>query len=130
MEKSIPQVVLENSSAQVLLVSVKKKKKSKLGKNQKTKALVILRRVIEALLTHSKTERMDYDENLNDYDESEMKLIVYQMGIAILLNLIIISMFISIPIITLEYKPPLVMPHIPNQFGEYILLRISTVDLF
>ena len=59
------------------------------------------------------------NENL-DYEESELRLIIYQITIGISMHLAIIAIFISIPIITMENKPIIVMPNIVdyNQYGE------------
>ena len=62
---------------------------------------------------------MIINENL-EYEESELRLIVYQIAIGITMHLAIIAVFISIPIITMENKPIVVMPSIVdnNQYGE------------
>ena len=62
---------------------------------------------------------MIINENL-EYEESELRLIVYQIAIGITMHLAIIAIFISIPIITMENKPIVVMPSIVdnNQYGE------------
>ena len=62
---------------------------------------------------------MIINENL-EYEESELRLIVYQIAIGITMHLAIIAIFISIPIITMENKPIIVMPSIVdnNQYGE------------
>ena len=59
------------------------------------------------------------NENL-EYEDSELRLIVYQIAIGITMHLAIIAIFISIPIITMENKPIVVMPSIVdnNQYGE------------
>ena len=93
-------------------------------KNKKSKALTGLKRLIEILLTPKKTERMEFYENSNDDDESEMKLIDYQMGIAILLSFMIILMLISIPILKQMYKPEVFVPQIQNQFGTTIFFHL------
>ena len=62
---------------------------------------------------------MIINENL-EYEESELRLIVYQIAIGITMHLAIIAIFISVPIITMENKPIVVMPSIVdnNQYGE------------
>ena len=62
---------------------------------------------------------MIINENL-EYEESELRLIVYQIAIGITMHLGIIAIFISIPIITMENKPIVVMPSIEdyNQYGR------------
>ena len=62
---------------------------------------------------------MTINENL-EYEESELRLIIYQIGIGMAMHLAIIAIFISIPIITMENKPIIVMPNIVdyNQYGE------------
>ena len=60
---------------------------------------------------------MIINENL-EYEESELRLIVYQIAIGITMHLAIIAIFISIPIITMEKKPIVVMPSIVDQCGE------------
>ena len=62
---------------------------------------------------------MVINENL-DYEESELRVIIYQIAIGISMHLAIIAIFISIPIITMENKPIIVMPNIVdyNQYGE------------
>ena len=59
------------------------------------------------------------NENL-DYEESELRLIIYQIAIGISMHLAIIAIFISIPIITTENKPSVVIPNIVdyNQYGK------------
>jgi len=59
------------------------------------------------------------NENL-EYEESELRLIIYQIAIGMAMHLAIIAIFISIPIITMENKPIIVMPNIVdyNQYGE------------
>ena len=56
-----------------------------------------------------------------EYEESEQRLIIYQIAIGISIHLAILAIFISIPIITLENKPRVVIPSIVdyNQYGEY-----------
>ena len=63
---------------------------------------------------------MIINENLQ-YEESELRLIIYQIAIGMAMQLAIISIFISIPIITIENKPKVVMPSIVNynQYGEW-----------
>ena len=63
---------------------------------------------------------MIINENL-DYGASELRLIIYQIAIGMLIHLAILAIFISIPIITLENKPRVVIPSIVdyNQYGEY-----------
>ena len=60
------------------------------------------------------------NENI-DYEESELKLIIYQIAIGVSMHLAILAIFISIPIITMENKPRVVIPNIVdyNQYGEY-----------
>ena len=62
---------------------------------------------------------MIINENL-EYEESELRLIVYQIAIGIKMHLTVIAIFISIPIITMENKPIVVMPSIEdyNQYGR------------
>ena len=62
---------------------------------------------------------MIINENL-DYEESELRLIIYQIAIGISMHLAIIAIFISIPIITTENKPSVVIPNIVdyNQYGK------------
>ena len=62
---------------------------------------------------------MVINENL-DYEESELRLIIYQIAIGISMHLAIIAIFISIPIITTENKPSVVSPNIVdyNQYGK------------
>ena len=59
------------------------------------------------------------NENL-EYEESELRLILYQIAIGMSMHLAIIAVFISIPIITMEYKPRVVIPTIVdyNQYGD------------
>ena len=59
------------------------------------------------------------NENL-DYEESELRLIVYQIAIGMLMHLAILAIFISIPIITMENKPRVVIPTVVdyNQYGD------------
>ena len=53
------------------------------------------------------------------YEESEMKIITYQIGITIILHLAILAMSISIPFITMVPSPLLVAPDITkDQFGK------------
>ena len=60
------------------------------------------------------------NENI-DYEESELRLIIYQIAIGVSMHLAILAIFISIPIITMENKPRVVIPNIAdyNQYGEY-----------
>jgi hypothetical protein len=60
------------------------------------------------------------NENL-EYEESELRLIIYQIAIGMAMHLAIIAIFVSIPIITMENKPTIVVPNIVdyNQYGEY-----------
>ena len=62
---------------------------------------------------------MVINENL-DYEESELRLIIYQIAIGISMHLAILALFISIPIITIENKPRIVIPTIMdyNQYGD------------
>ena len=55
------------------------------------------------------------------YEESEQRLIVYQIAIGMSMQLAILAIFISIPIITMESKPRVAIPSIVdyNQYGEY-----------
>ena len=64
---------------------------------------------------------MIINENL-EYEESELRLIVYQTAIGMSMHLAILAIFISIPIITMESKPRVVIPNIVeyNQYGEYL----------
>ena len=61
----------------------------------------------------------ELNDNL-EYEESELRLIIYQIAIGISMHLAIIAMFISIPIITTENKPSVVIPNIVdyNQYGK------------
>ena len=61
----------------------------------------------------------ELNENL-EYEESELRLIIYQIAIGISMHLAIIAIFISIPIITTENKPNVVIPNIVdyNQYGK------------
>ena len=61
----------------------------------------------------------ELNENL-EYEESELRLIIYQIAIGISMHLAIIAIFISIPIITTENKPSVVIPNIVdyNQYGK------------
>ena len=63
---------------------------------------------------------MIINENL-EYEESELRLILYQIAIGLSMHLAILAIFISIPIITIESKPRVVIPNIVdyNQYGEY-----------
>ena len=58
-----------------------------------------------------------------EYEESEQRLIIYQIAIGMSIHLAILAIFISIPIITMENKPRVVIPSIVdyNQYGEYHL---------
>ena len=62
---------------------------------------------------------MIINENI-EYEESELRLILYQIAIGMSMHLAIIAVFISIPIITMEYKPRVVIPNIVNynQYGD------------
>ena len=62
---------------------------------------------------------MIINENI-DYEESELRLIIYQIAIGISMHLAIIAIFISIPIITTEQKPSVVIPSIVeyNHYGK------------
>ena len=61
----------------------------------------------------------ELNENL-EYEESELRLIIYQIAIGISMHLAIIAIFISIPIITTEKKPSVVIPSVVeyNQYGK------------
>ena len=61
----------------------------------------------------------ELNENL-EYEESELRLIIYQIAIGISMHLAIIAIFIYIPIITTEKKPSVVVPSIVeyNQYGK------------
>ena len=63
---------------------------------------------------------MIINENL-DYEASELRLMIYQIAIGMSMHLAILAIFISIPIITMENKPRVVIPSIDdyNQYGEY-----------
>ena len=65
---------------------------------------------------------MIINENL-EYEESELRLILYQIAIGLSMHLAILAIFISIPIITIESKPRVVIPNIVdyNQYGEYLI---------
>ena len=60
------------------------------------------------------------NENI-DYEESELKLIIYQIAIGVSMHVAILAIFTSIQIITMENKPRVVIPNIVdyNQYGEY-----------
>ena len=62
---------------------------------------------------------MIINENI-DYEESELRLIIYQIAIGISMHLVIIAILIYIPIITTEKKPSVVVPSIVeyNQYGK------------
>ena len=62
---------------------------------------------------------MIINENLG-YEESELRLIIYQIAIGISMHLAILVIFISIPIIAMEHKPRVVIPTIVdyNQYGD------------
>ena len=62
---------------------------------------------------------MVINENL-DYEESEIRLIIYQIAIGMSMHLAILTLFISIPIMTIENKPRVVIPTIMdfNQYGD------------
>ena len=68
---------------------------------------------------------MIINENLS-YEESELRLIIYQIAVGMSMHLAILAIFISIPIITMENKPRVVTPTIVdyNQYGDqhYIFL--------
>ena len=55
-----------------------------------------------------------------EYEESEQRLIIYQIAIGMSIHLAILAIFISIPIITMEHKPRVVIPNIVdyNQYGD------------
>ena len=55
-----------------------------------------------------------------EYEESEQRLIIYQIAIGMSIHLAILAIFISIPIITMENKPRVVIPTIVdyNQYGD------------
>ena len=65
------------------------------------------------------TPTLETNENV-EYEVSELRLILYQIAIGISMHLAIIAMFISIPIITMENKPRVVIPSIVdyNQYGN------------
>ena len=69
---------------------------------------------------------MIINENI-DYEESELRLIIYQIAIGMSMHLAIFAVFISIPIITMERKPRVVIPSIAdyNQYGEYHQVFLS-----
>ena len=85
------------------------------------------------LSSRKKSDKVDFalghdyiiDENL-EYEESELRLIIYQIAIGISLNLIILAIFISIPILTMKFIPRVVMPKVTNQnqFGIYKMRNI------
>ena len=62
---------------------------------------------------------MIINENLS-YEESELRLIIYQIAVGMSMHLAILAIFISIPIITMENKPRVVIPTIVdyNQYGD------------
>jgi hypothetical protein len=66
------------------------------------------------------------NENL-DYEASELRLMIYQIAIGMSMHLAILAIFISIPIITMENKPRVVIPSIAdyNQYGEYHQIVLS-----
>ena len=117
-------------SSQEFLASMDKKTNLESRKNQKSRVLAIFRRGIEYLLTPKKKETVEFDENLNNYDESEMKIIDCQMSISILFTFMIVSMVISIPIMTQKYKPAVVIPQTPNQFGKYRMIFVPLIFSF
>ena len=65
------------------------------------------------------TPTLETNENV-EYEVSELRLILYQIAIGISMHLAITAIFISIPIITMENKPRVVIPRIVdyNQYGE------------
>ena len=67
----------------------------------------------------NKKLHFEFSENL-EYEESELRLIIYQISIGISLNLIIIAIFISISILTMEFNLSVITPKITNQnqFGK------------
>ena len=97
------------------------------GKTQSTLISLII------LSSRKKSDKVDFalghdyiiDENL-EYEESELRLIIYQIAIGISLNLIILAIFISIPILTMKFIPRVVMPKVTNQnqFGIYKMRNI------
>ena len=125
--ENIHQKVLIKINSPELLANMDKRPKSESRKNQKSKALAIFRRGIEYLLTPKKKENMDSDENLNNYDESEMKIIDCQMSISILFTCMIVSMVIAIPVITQKYMPTVMVPQKPNQFGKYRMIFVCLI---
>ena len=69
----------------------------------------------------SKSTALEHDLIINEnieYEESELRLIIYQIVIGILLHLIILAIFIPIRTLTMEFKPRVVTPKITNQFGK------------
>ena len=67
-----------------------------------------------------------------EYEESEQRIIIYQIAIGISMHLAILAIFISIPIITMESKPRVVIPNIVkyNQYGEYLQIFWSYLPYF
>jgi hypothetical protein len=61
----------------------------------------------------------ELNENL-EYEESELRLIIYQIAIGMSMHLSVLAIFISILIITMENKPRIVIPTIMdyNQYGD------------
>ena len=69
----------------------------------------------------SKSTALEHDLIINEnieYEESELRLIIYQIVIGILLHLIILAIFIPIRTLTMEFNPRVVTPKITNQFGK------------
>ena len=62
---------------------------------------------------------MTINENL-EYEESELRLIICQIGIGMAMHLAIIAVLVLIRVNTMENKPIIVVPNIVdyNQYGE------------
>ena len=67
----------------------------------------------------SKQTKWAINENL-EYGESELRLIIYQIGIGMAMHLAIIAVLVLIRVNTMENKPRIVVPNIVdyNQYGE------------
>ena len=68
----------------------------------------------------SKSTALGQDLIIIEYEESELRLIICQSAIGVLLYLIILAIIISIAILTTEFNPRVVTPKITNhnQFGK------------
>ena len=61
------------------------------------KSMVLTKKELKSKVM-KEVRNLEISENL-EYEESELRLIIYQIAIGISLNLIIIAIFISIPIL-------------------------------